>query len=214
MSAAEQEAGRRRRGRRTVNSELGPAGVDTLLAASIEVMSEHGYHGTSVRDIAHRAGVSPAALYHHFPSKHDVLVTIMDRGIEELLERTGEALSAAGPRAIDQLCGIVDVHVRFHLEDQHGTMLGTSEVRALAEPFRGEHLAKRRKQQRFFDRVLLGGTREGVFHTAYPRDAARAIVVMCTGVASWYRPEGPHSRTEIARRYQELALDLAGRRIG
>ena len=33
-------------------------------------MNEHGYHGTSVRDIADRAGMSSAALYHHFV-RHD-----------------------------------------------------------------------------------------------------------------------------------------------
>jgi hypothetical protein len=51
-----------------------------------------------------------------------------------------------------------------------------------------------------------------VFGTRYPREAALAVVVMCTGAASWFRPHGRLSRAEIARRHQELALDLVGYR--
>ena len=85
--------------------------MDVILEASIQVMSEHGYHGTSVRDIAQCAGMTPAALYHHFTSKHEVLATIMDRGIEELLARTGAARQAAGTDPVAALRAIVDVHV-------------------------------------------------------------------------------------------------------
>ncbi|MQA13240.1 MAG: TetR family transcriptional regulator [Pseudonocardiaceae bacterium] len=185
-------------------------GEEIILAASIEVMSEHGYHGTSVRDIAERAGLSPAALYHHFSSKHDVLATIMDRGIEELLSRTRTALQSAGDDPPDRLRALVAVHVLFHLEDQRGTLLGTSEVRGLEEPVRSEHLAKRQQQQRMFDGVVSDGTQRRAFRTEYPQEASRAVVVMCTGVASWYHPEGPLTREEIAQRYQVLALDLVG----
>jgi AcrR family transcriptional regulator len=199
-----------RRGRPPASGAWGPPAVDLIVAASIEVMSEHGYHGTSVRDIAERAGVSPAAMYHHFSSKHDILATIMERGIEELLGRTENALADAGEDPVDRLRAIVDVHVLFHLADQRGTLLGTSELRGLEEPVRGAHVAKRQRQQRMFDTVVTEGARHGVFTTRYPLEAARAMVVMCTGVASWYRPEGRLSRTQVARRYQELALDLVG----
>lgn len=187
-----------------------PPGEAGLLDAAIAVMAEHGYHGTSVREIAVRAGVSPAALYHHFPSKQQVLVTIMERGIEALLDRTRTALAAAGPDPVDRLRALVEVQVLFHLEDQRGTLLGTSELRALEEPVRGPHRAKRAEQQRMFDGVIADGVAAGVFGTPLPEEAARAIVVMCTGVAGWYSPRGRLSRAEVVRRYQRLALDMVG----
>lgn len=202
-----------RRDRRSSTGERVP-GEDAIIAATVEAMVEHGYHGTSVRDIAERAGVSPAALYHHFSSKHDVLAVIMDRGVEELLHRTRSALEAAGDAPEEQLRAIVDVHVLFHLEDRRATLLGTGELRGLQEPTRSAHIAKRQQQQRIFDDVVGEGVRRKVFHTAFPREAAMAIVVMCTGVAGWYKPEGALSQDEIARRYEELCLDMVGRHIG
>ena len=191
-------------------TEAGRPGEEAILRAAIAVMAEHGYHGTSVRDIAERAELSPAALYYHFTSKQDVLATIMERGIERLLMRTRTALAEAGEAPEDRLCAIVEVQVLFHLESQGATLLGTSELRALDEPLRSKHKAKRLKQQRLFDQVVEEGVAQGAFTTTLPREAARAIVVMCTGVASWFSPRGKLSRDQIVRRYQRLALDMVG----
>jgi AcrR family transcriptional regulator len=187
-----------------------PGGEAGILQAAVAVMAEHGYHGTSVRDIAVRAGLSPGALYHHFTSKQEVLATIMERGIKALLTRTRTALDEAGDDPVEQLRALVAVQVLFHLEDQRGTLLGTSEVRALQEPVRTRHLAKRLEQQRMFDAVVTDGVGRGVFHTPLASEASRAIVVMCTGVASWFSPSGRLSRHQVVQRYQRLALDMVG----
>jgi AcrR family transcriptional regulator len=187
-----------------------PVGEAAILQAAIAVMAEHGYHGTSVRDIAERAGLSPGALYHHFASKQEVLATIMERGIKALLSRTRLALDEAGDDPVARLRALVTVQVLFHLEDQRGTLLGTSELRALLEPVRTRHLAKRAQQQRMFDAVVADGVRRGAFTTPLPEEASRAIVVMCTGVAAWFSPSGRLTRHQLVERYQRLALDMVG----
>jgi AcrR family transcriptional regulator len=187
-----------------------PGGEAAILRAAIAVMAEHGYHGTSVRDIAVRAGLSAGALYHHFASKQEVLATIMERGIAALLGRTRAALDGAGDDPVEQLRALVAVQVLFHLEDQRGTLLGTSEMRALQEPVRSRHLAERLKQQRMFDDVVTAGVERGLFRTPLAHEASRAIVVMCTGVASWFSPTGRLSGVEVVERYQRLALDMVG----
>jgi AcrR family transcriptional regulator len=193
-------------------ADSGRPGEEAILKAAIAVMAEHGYHGTSVRDIAERAELSPAALYYHFASKQEVLATIMERGIERLLMRTRTALAEAGDTPQDRLSAIVEVQVLFHLESQASTLLGTSELRALEEPVRTGHKAKRMQQQRLFDQVVADGVARGVFTTTLPQEAARAIVVMCTGVASWFSPRGKLSRDQVVQNYQRLALDMVGAR--
>jgi AcrR family transcriptional regulator len=190
----------------------GRPGEEAILAAAIKVMAEHGYHGTSVRDIAECAELSPAALYYHFASKQDVLATIMERGIDRLLMRTRTALAEAGEAPQDRLSAIVAVQVLFHLESQGATLLGTSELRALEEPVRTAHKAKRQQQQRLCDQVIADGVARGAFATTLPKEAARAIVVMCTGVASWFSPRGKLSHEQVVQRYQRLALDMVGAR--
>src|SRR5258708_27712534 len=107
-------------------AEVGRPGEEAILKAAIAVMAEHGYHGTSVRDIAERAELSPAALYYHFASKQAVLAAIMERGIERLLMRTRTALAEAGGAPQDQPSALAGRPGPVHLGSQGATLPGTS----------------------------------------------------------------------------------------
>lgn len=45
---------------------------------AVELFSEHGYEGTSLREIAERLGVTKAALYYHFRSKEDIIGSLVE----------------------------------------------------------------------------------------------------------------------------------------
>jgi AcrR family transcriptional regulator len=49
--------------------EVTPEAARKLLVAAVEAFAERGYHATTTRDIAGRAGMSPAALYIHYKTK-------------------------------------------------------------------------------------------------------------------------------------------------
>lgn len=59
-----------------------------ILAAAIAVVSEKGYHGTRIADIAERAGVAYGLVYHYFGSKEKILSSIL----ENLWQRFGERI--------------------------------------------------------------------------------------------------------------------------
>ncbi|MEV5551899.1 TetR family transcriptional regulator [Streptomyces sp. NPDC052309] len=183
-----------------------------IRAAAVEAMAANGYFGTSVRDIAARAGLSPGAMYHHFSDKHALLADILDRGMDRLLRATEEALYAADNHPAERLRAIVSVHVRMHMDRQAESFLGNTELRSLESGARELVLSKRDAQQRMFDRVVADGTRQGLFATRHPREAARWIVAACTSVATWYRPAGELSPEQIVTRYQAIALDTVGYR--
>src|SRR5450432_4172056 len=44
-----------------------------FVAAAIELFGKHGYHATTIRDIAERTGVSIGLVYHYFEDKEDLL---------------------------------------------------------------------------------------------------------------------------------------------
>jgi AcrR family transcriptional regulator len=45
---------------------------------AVELFTEHGYEGTSLREIAERLDVTKAALYYHFKSKEDIVASIVE----------------------------------------------------------------------------------------------------------------------------------------
>jgi AcrR family transcriptional regulator len=46
---------------------------DRIVAEALRTLAERGYHATALAGIALRLGVSKAAIYHHFPSKRELL---------------------------------------------------------------------------------------------------------------------------------------------
>ena len=82
-----------RRGRRP-----GPSSTrDDIRAAARKLFALHGYHATTVRDIATEAGVNAALVHHYFGSKDQVFVTALDLPLNPLDVVT--RLRDDGPRA-------------------------------------------------------------------------------------------------------------------
>src|ERR1700758_5131163 len=63
---------------------------DRILDVALELFTEKGFDGTSLREIAERLDVTKAALYYHFESKDDILLALHMRlhefGREALLK--------------------------------------------------------------------------------------------------------------------------------
>lgn len=53
-----------------------------ILNSARDLFAKHGYDGTSIRQLTSTLGITPAALYYHFASKHEVLEAIMADFIE------------------------------------------------------------------------------------------------------------------------------------
>jgi AcrR family transcriptional regulator len=68
-----------------------------LLEATVELLVERGFAGTSTTLVSERAGVSRGAQLHHFPTKNDLVVA----AVEHLTERRGAELA----EAVEQLPG-------------------------------------------------------------------------------------------------------------
>ena len=65
----------------------GPGTRDRIRRVALELFAEHGYDGTSLRQIAERLGITKAALYYHFQSKDDIVTSVltdMYAGVDEL----------------------------------------------------------------------------------------------------------------------------------
>ena len=62
------------------------AGEISILDAAVQLFSEYGYDGVSMRQIAEAAGVSKANIYHHFASKEALYLAILNGSAKHLSE--------------------------------------------------------------------------------------------------------------------------------
>lgn len=71
-----------------------------LLDVSRARFAERGFDGTSIEEIAARAGVSKPVVYEHFGGKEGLYAVVVDREIGRLLERVTSALTGGHPREL------------------------------------------------------------------------------------------------------------------
>jgi AcrR family transcriptional regulator len=182
-----------------------------LLQPALECFVEHGYHGTTIRSLAARVGLSVPGLYHYYPSKQAILVAIMQHAMEDLYSRSQEALEMAGRSVEEQLRLHIECLVLFHAHRSALAFIAASEIRSLEGEAHKSHIMSRDRQQKILDDIVRRGVQEGLFTTEFPQESSRAVVTMCTGVSQWYKLQGDLSPEELAKRYVEIALATLGR---
>lgn len=202
----------RRGARSTVDGDwraYGPLQLDPVLAAALAAIRDKGYHGCTVREIAERADLSVPGIYHHYRSKQDMLVALLDLTMEDLLRRSLAARDA-GATAAERFALIIESVALYHSNRPELAFLGASEMRSLLPHSRTRIAALRRDQQQMVDDEVNAAIADGTFTTARHHDASRAVVTMCTALPQWFDPNGPASPQDIATLYVGFALDLMG----
>ncbi|MFF2494250.1 TetR/AcrR family transcriptional regulator [Agromyces sp. NPDC058064] len=83
-----------------------------IAESAIELFARTGYHGTSLREIAERAGISKATLVHHVGSKDELLTAVL-----RLRDRRTITPEPDGDRAVDRLYALADTADRTAREE-------------------------------------------------------------------------------------------------
>jgi len=182
-----------------------------LMDAAITAFAEKGFHGTTTRDIAAAAGMSPAALYVHHRSKEELLYLISRSGHERALAIVQEGIASSdAPTA--QLRRVVRDFAVDHARGHTGARVVNYELAALSPEHFAEILAIRQQIDQEMRGLVEAGVATGAFDTPDPRMAAVALLSLGIDIARWYRDEGGWTPEDIADRYAEMALRIVGAR--
>jgi AcrR family transcriptional regulator len=170
--------------------------LDSLLEVAVAVFNERGFEATSMDELAVRLGVTKSAIYHHVPSKVELLRLALDRALDALFAVTEEPGASTGP-AIDRLEHVVRGSVRvLAAELPYVTLLlrvrGNSAV---------ERAALQRRRE--FDRIVTGLVRDAetagdVRPDVDPAVTSRLLFGTVNSLIEWYRPGGGLSADDLA----------------
>jgi AcrR family transcriptional regulator len=183
----------------------GPETREAIHAAALGLFARLGYHATSIRAIAAAARVQPAAIYHWYASKEEILVELQDDFMELLTEKVVAAMGQHQRPAL-KLAAAVREHVVFHGLHRQAAFVTDGEIRALTEPRRAALIEKRDEYERMFGELIRDGIADGSLSTSDVRVASYAILLQCTGVALWFDPEGALALDRVADLHVELVL--------
>lgn len=179
-------------------------GHGEILAAATELFSTKGYSRVSIRELATQAGCSTANLYHHFSSKYDIFVAL----IEGAMDRHQAGL--------DEACELYDdpAHQLRHALRNHLLLNMTRPEFGLVthdfHPMEGRDLARFIAERDTYERgvraVVQRGVDQGVLAAADPAVATRTMLDALNSVHHWFRPDAPLSAEQVADRIVDFFM--------
>jgi AcrR family transcriptional regulator len=180
---------------------------ERLLEAAVEAFAEKGFTATTTRDIAARAGMSPAAVYVHHDTKESLLFTVSVDGHRSALEvvQSGDDPGAAPPERLRRL---VHDFSAWHASHSRVGRIVQYEFDALTPEHRAEVAALRRAIERSLQQVLEAGVASGDFAVDDLVGTARAILSLSIDLVRWFSPTGPQSPADVAELHARLALRM------
>ncbi|MEV5532921.1 TetR/AcrR family transcriptional regulator [Streptomyces prunicolor] len=190
-------------------AEVTPDAARRLLVAAVEAFAERGYHATTTRDIAGRAGMSPAALYIHYKTKEELLHRISRIGHEKALEILRTAAGREGSAA-ERLADAVSSFVRWHAGGRTTARVVQYELDSLGPDARAEILALRRQVDAEVRGIVEDGVADGSFDVSDVKGTTLAILSLCIDVARWFSLDGPRTPDEVGALYADLVLRMVG----
>ncbi|SDD15828.1 TetR/AcrR family transcriptional regulator [Rhodococcus tukisamuensis] len=175
-----------------------------LLDSARDAFAAKGYHGTSTREIAAGAGMSPAAMYIHFSSKQDVLLRLILAGHESALATLISGAATTGS-ATKRLRSAVFCFARWHAEQHTTGRVAQYELHALTEENQAQVVRIRRDTVRVMREIIADGALTGEFAVDNVDTATLAVMSLCIDTVRWFPSRELQTHDEVGAAFASIA---------
>jgi AcrR family transcriptional regulator len=178
---------------------------EEILERAAYIFSQKGYHASSMQDIAEAVNLQKASLYHHFSSKQEILLALLNQALDVLIERLSRVVEQPLPPD-EKLHAAIVSYVEALTEHRQLAAILLLEYRSLEANLRERHIPRRDRFEGLWRGLIQEGIDQGMFSCEHPATAARALLGAMNWTITWYRPDGPRPAGEIAGQYAALFL--------
>jgi AcrR family transcriptional regulator len=182
-----------------------------LREAALTLVARQGFEAVSMRQLAAEVGVQAAALYRYYPTKEDLLFSLLEEHMRLLIEGWRTVDPTPAP-ATARLISFIQHHIAFHVARRNSTHVSNMELRSLAPERLTAILKLRTAYEKNLRLILRDGADSGEFEINDIGLTAMAIIQMITGVIVWFRPGDRLSVEQVTGTYLQMTLRLVGAR--
>ena len=173
-----------------------------ILEAAANAFHEKGFHGVGVDELGARAGLSGPSIYRYFSGKDEILATLLNGAMDELMAAT-VPVHGEPERDLERA---VRHHVDFALANRQLVTLYQREVRSLGDPWARAFDRRRAQYTRRWEELV------GARFPALPATTVAAAAQACLGtvfsVAAWpERTLGAPGLTDLVTALARHGLD-------
>ena len=178
---------------------------EAILESAAQVFRQTGYGGASMADIAEVVQLQKASLYHHFASKQEILLELLDKA---LLMVSGQMdLVMAKKLPADEKLRLA---IRSYLStlNEQGDLVSVLllEYRSLDPEYQARHIPLRDKFESLWRELIQEGVDTGFFSVDDVQVTVRGLMGALNWSITWYKPAGRLSIEEIADIFANMFL--------
>jgi AcrR family transcriptional regulator len=162
-----------------------------------------GYHSTSMREIARELGMNQSSLYYYFASKQDILFTLMNDAMDDVLAIL-EEISTTDLLPEDRLNRVLSFYAQYYTGDQERLILLINEMNSLNEEYRSILVGKQRRYVQLIKSILEELAAQDKIKQIDPAIATFAFFGMVHYTIKWYHKDGPVSLEQLANAFVEI----------
>ena len=190
-------------------AHIEPESSRLLLLSALDAFLARGYHAATTREIAERAGMSPAAVYVHWKAKHDLLYEISRTGHRAVLDAVEQALDQASEDPVERVHAYVSAFASWHADNHALARVIQYEFKKLPRAQFRRIVSIRDRFEELMTDELSRGVAAGVFDVADLRGTTLAVLSLCIDLARWYEPGPGHNSAEaVGELYADLVLRM------
>lgn len=177
---------------------------EALLREAARAFSAHGYHNTSLDDIAKGLGVTKAALYYYVKSKQDILYECHSRAID-----IGEEALAYGQKnggnGREKVALLLSRYITS-LTSALGSFAVLREYSALESAQRTAIRKRRDGFEHAFIQLVEEGIRDGSLRGVHPKMAVFFVMGAINWMTQWYRDQGELPGEEVSAQFTDIFM--------
>ena len=171
---------------------------EELLQKISDLFAKQGYEKTSIRDIAAHLGMTNAGLYYYFKNKQQMLIDIMNQGLDDALSRMRMELPQM-KSAEERIGWIVRAQIAFYAKNKSQTKASIHEIGTTLEAKQAKVMGKKQQEYvRFVRQAVEQIIQEHPYITISTEVATYSLLGMLNWLVHWYDPEGKVSPDELA----------------
>ena len=177
---------------------------DTILSVAKNLFVKQGYTATSMRQIAEAVGIGKATIYHHFPDKQAILMTLVEVNIAKMQASLAAVSVETDPQRRFQVAAAESI--RFLYESADLLQIARREVPGVREQMVANFVTFYSNFLNLLKEALVKGIEMKTFRPLNPDDAARVFMTMIQGNFAFIYLTG--TRVETPEKAAERMLDI------
>jgi TetR/AcrR family transcriptional regulator of autoinduction and epiphytic fitness len=163
-----------------------------IVRTATALLSEHGYQGMNLEDVAEQTDIAKATLYHYFSGKDELVVAVIEGLTVEVNRRLEQELDRVRDRShLEQIRTLIREQVRILTDTAPEVATVFSWPKAWPESFQEIIKESRRRHDAIFRRVVEAGIAAGEFDCPNPDVALQCLHGVLNQSALWIRPSLP-----------------------